>query len=88
MKTLRWFRKFIIHRERQRRNTVLSRIRGQFLFFGHDCSDMTDRELTRGIVNIQQKIQSFRMTSKEVLDFSLQIHSLAKIKNKTSEIIR
>lgn len=43
----------------------IAKLRAEFIFMGHDTSDMTDEEIKEGVKNVADKIGQFRATAEE-----------------------
>lgn len=43
----------------------LAQLRANFMFFGHDLSDMTDEEIKEGVKNVAKAFSNFGFETKE-----------------------
>ncbi len=51
--------------EEKKEQIYIARIRAEFMFWGHDVSDMTDKEVKEGMRNVAKTISSFGATVEE-----------------------
>ena len=49
----------------KREKIMIEQLRQQFIFFGHDTSEMTDEEIKKGMANVAKTIGSFGATVEE-----------------------
>jgi len=67
--------------EGKKEQIYIARLRAEFIFFGHDISDMTDEEIKEGIKNIANKIGQFGATAEEAAK-AFRVLSIT-VENKT-----
>lgn len=56
---------FLFLSDKQKERIYIEELRREFVFFGHDISDMTDEEVKQGVQNVADSIGRFGFTMEE-----------------------